>query len=291
MNTSESTKVTEHITTDYDEFFEELQTAVENDSLVLPSLPDVALKIREAAEDEDITTQEIADILGQDGALSVRLLKVVNSPLYPSRVAIDDLHMAVNRLGILLVRDLVTNLAMKQMYQPTSVMMEKQFRSAWSTSVNVAAICQMMAMSVGGFKKEQALLAGLIHNIGTLPILLMAEHDDYLFNDEAALSSLIMGLQGRVGSMILKKWDFSNDLVEVISECHNFNYDSKKETSLVDLVQVALLHGGFVEDEYMPNDFSLVPAFSKLDMDSDVNVIDIEENQEAISSAKQSLAH
>jgi len=272
-----------------DIFYNELKEAVENDSLTLPSLPEVALKIRETVESENSTTEEIANILSHDGAMSARLLKVVNSPLYRGRDPIDDLHMAVTRLGGQLVKDLVTNLVMKQMYQPTSVMMEKQFRQAWNTSVDVAAICQMMSGSIDGVKKEQALLAGLIHNIGSLPILLVAENDDYLFHDPVALSSLVMELQGRVGEMILKSWNFSDVLIEVVTQCHNFKYEEENSDKLVDLVQVTLLQGGFLTGDTVPEDWSAVPAFSRLGMDIEVNVVHIEENQEIIEDAKQSL--
>jgi HD-like signal output (HDOD) protein len=273
----------------HDKFFNELKDAVEEDRLLLPSLPEVALEIRAIVECENTTTEQIAEVLSQDSSLSARLLKVVNSPLYRTRNPVDDLHMAVTRMGTQKVRDLVINLAMKQMFQPTSEVMEKQFRSAWNTSVEVAAISQMMSASIDGIRKEQALLAGLIHNIGSLPILLLAENDDDLFNDSVALNSLIWELQGPVGAMILQSWNFSDDLVEVVSQCHNFAYDQNDGASLVDVVQVALLHGGFLADEHSPDSWSSVPAFSKLGMDAEVNVVQVEENQEMIDSARQSL--
>ncbi len=273
----------------HDEFFNELKQAVEEDKLVLPSLPEVALKIRDVVEDENSTAEQVADVLSQDGSLSARLLQVVNSPLYCTRNPIDDLHMAVTRMGSRLSRDIVINLAMKQMFQPTSVEMDKQFRGAWTASVGVAAICQMMSMTVAGVRKEQALLAGLIHNIGSLPILLLAENDDYLFHDSEALTSLIMDLQGRVGAMILKSWNFSDDLVEVVTQCHNFNYKHEGDANVVDLVQFSLLQSGFIADKYAPDDWSLIPAFAKLGVDVEVNVLEIDENQEMIDDAKQSL--
>ena len=215
-------------------FFNELKAEVEADRLVLPSLPEVALKIRDVVEDENTTIEEVVEILGQDGAMTARLLKVVNSPLYPSSMPIDDLHLAVTRLGMRLVRDLVMNLAMRQMYQPTSAIMERQFRKAWTTSVDVASIAQMMSMSViQGIRKEQALLAGLIHNIGLLPILLKAENDDALFEDEVALNALIQELQGPVGAMILQNWNFSVSLIDVVKESHNFNYHHEGPANLV----------------------------------------------------------
>jgi HD-like signal output (HDOD) protein len=265
-----------------DLFFNELKAAIDDDSLVLPSLPEVALKIRDAVESEDSTAEQVANALSQDASLSARLIQVVNSPLYRPRNPIDDLQMAITRLGLRLVRDLVMNLAMKQMFQSTSEVLDKKFRSVWSTSVDVAAISQMMSMTMSDISKEQALLAGLVHNIGTLPILMMAENDDDLFSDVVALNAVIDELQGSVGEMILKSWNFSDSLVEVVKHCNNFSYTGSGGDGLVNLVQVALLHGGFVSDQQLPDDLSKVPAFSRLGLDSEVNIIHIEGNRECI---------
>lgn len=279
------------MSTQTDEFFNELKQAVESDELVLPSLPEVALAIREAVESDDVTTEQISDILSQDSSMSARLLQVVNSPLYRTRNSIDDLHMAVTRMGVSLVRDLVTNLAMKQMFQPTSKVMEDRFRNVWNTSVNVAAFCQMMTMSVGvnGIRKERALLAGLIHNIGVLPILLLAEKDDDLFYDDAAMDSLIWELQGRVGAMILENWNFSEDLIELVSESHNFEYEHDGAANLVDLIQFTLLQGGHIVDDKAPEDWSVIPAFLKMGVDVEVNVLEVGDNQEVLDNARESL--
>ena len=272
-----------------DLFLNELKEAIDDDSLVLPSLPEVAFKIRDAVECEDSTAEQIATALSQDGSLSARLIQVVNSPLYRPRNPIDDLQMAVTRLGIRLVRDLVMNLAMKQMFQSTSAVLDKKFRSVWNTSVDVAAICHMMSVSMNDISKEQALLAGLVHNIGALPILMIAENDDDLFHDVEALNAIVSELQGPVGEMILKSWNFSDSLIEVVKLSHDFTYSDDSGANLVDLVQVSLLQGGFVTDQDVPEDWSQVPAFSKLGMDSEVNIIHIEGNKECIEDARQTL--
>jgi len=270
-----------------EQFFADLKKAVETDQLILPTLPEVALKIRESVESENTSAQQIAENLTQDASLSARLIQVANSPLYRTRNPIDDLQMAVTRLGIRLVRDLVISLAMKQIFQATSDVLDEQFRSSWNTAVEVAAICRMMATTVPGISSEQALLAGLVHNIGSLPILVMAEDDDDLFQDAEALSQIINELQGRVGELILKNWNFADHMIEVVRECHNFSYDHEGPATFVDLVQAALLQGGHADEESI--DWSNVPAFEKLGMDTEINVVDIEENKELIEDTKQSL--
>ncbi len=270
-------------------FFEELEKAVASDQLVLPTLPEVALKIREAVESDTSSAQQIAETLTQDASLSARLIQVANSPLYRSRNPIDDLQMAVTRLGIRMVKDLVISLAMKQIFQATSDVLDEHFRHVWNTAVEVAAICRMMATTVPGINPEQALLAGLIHNIGALPILVMAEDDDELFDDSAALDDMINTLQGRVGELILRHWNFPDHMIEVVKEANNFSYDHGGDANFVDLVQTSLLQGGHVDEAYAPEDWSQVPAFAKLGMDTEVNIIEIEENQEMIENTKQTL--
>ena len=270
-------------------FFEELEKAVATDQLVLPTLPEVALKIREAVESDNSSAQQIAETLTQDASLSARLIQVANSPLYRSRNPIDDLQMAVTRLGIRMVKDLVISLAMKQIFQATSDVLDTHFRNVWNTAVEVAAICRMMATTVPGINPEQALLAGLIHNIGALPILVMAEDDDELFDDSDALGDIINTLQGRVGVLILRHWNFPESMIEVVKEANNFSYDHEGEANFVDLVQTSLLQGGHVDDSIAPDDWDKVPAFAKLGMDTEVNIIEIEENQEMIENTKQTL--
>lgn len=274
-----------------EQFFAELKKSVETDRLILPTLPEVALKIRAAVEDENASAQKIADTLTQDASLSARLIQVANSPLYRSRNPIDNLQSAVTRMGMRLVRDLVVSLAMKQIYQATSDVLDVYFRKSWNNSVEVAAICRMLATTVQGINPEQALLAGLVHNIGSLPILVMAEDDDDLFQNPIALGEIIWALQGRVGAMILKNWGFPESMIEVARECHNFNYTRPGGApAFVDLVQVALLQGNLVPAEHQPPDLSKVPAFAMMGMNAEVNVIEIEANQQIIENTRATLA-
>ncbi len=274
------------MSTKSDQFYSELENAVKTDKLVLPTLPEVALKIRESVENDNTSAQQIAETLSQDASLSARLIQVSNSPLYRSRNPIEDLQMAVTRMGIRMVKDLVISLAMKQIFQATSDVLDEHFRKSWNTALEVAAISRMLATTIPGINPEQALLAGLIHNIGSLPILVMAEDDDELFNNEEALLEIIDELTSPVSVLILDTWNFGKAMTEVVRYSHDFTYDHEGNANLVDLVQMSLLQAGYGPTDL---DWSSVSAFEKLGMDSDVNVVEIEENKELIENTKQSL--
>ena len=66
----------------------------------LPSPPGVALRIIELAQDPDVVMATAADTIGLDAALSARMLRIANSPLYASRRRVDNLSQALTLLGL-----------------------------------------------------------------------------------------------------------------------------------------------------------------------------------------------
>jgi len=267
-------------------FYNNIISELENGSLVLPTLPEVALKVRDVVDDPNVTASGLAAIIVTDAALSARLLKVANSALYRGRVAVDSVQMAVSRLGLKMVRNLVTSLVMEQMFQATSNRLEKRLHELWTQSTEVAAISQVLAAKQAGIKTDEAMLAGLIHNIGVLPILLKAEEYPALLQDTEALDKIIESLNPRIGEAILKSWKFTDELVAVPAEYGNLNRNSANGPDLVDVVQVAVLQSHINTDKaHDPGSLDGVPSFAKLGIDTDVSVVELDEDSEEYAEA------
>lgn len=107
----------------------DLAAAIENDKLVLPTLPEVALQVREIAESEDSSIADLVKAISNDTALSARIIRVCNSPLFRGSRAIENLNMAVSRLGMAYTSNLAMGLAMEQMFQATSEMIDTRLRA------------------------------------------------------------------------------------------------------------------------------------------------------------------
>jgi HD-like signal output (HDOD) protein len=272
-----------------EQFLEHLQSEIRENKITLPTLPEVALKVRDAMESENVTAKEISDIVTTDAALSARLLQVANSPLYAGRVPIEQVQMAVTRMGIKVVRSLVINLAMKQMFQPTTDSMDKHLRALWSESVSVASLARALSQTVPHLEAEQAMLAGLIHNIGALPILTMAEGIPEFANDEERLDALLASLCPVVGKQILESWHFSDGMVAVPENCYDLSYDSGAQTNYVDVVIVARLQIPEVAAANASADWNNIPAFSKMGLEPEVAVIEIEGVAEEVEAAEDLL--
>lgn len=264
---------------------QELIKAIDNDDLVLPTLPEVALKVREAAENPDIGIPQISKVIGNDAALTARIIKVVNSPLLRTTKAITDLQMAVSRLGINYTCNLATGLAMEQMFQATSDVVDRKMREVWNKSTEIAGICHVLCKHYTRLMPDQATLAGLVHQIGVLPILTYAEDHNELLSDSISLNHVIEQIHPIIGDKILRTWDFPELIAMVPGQHLDFTRDSAK-VDYVDIVQVAILQSYLgSQHPYTQLDWSQIPAFSKLGLDPNQNMNDDEDLSAAMEAA------
>ena len=272
-----------------DKVQQELIQAIDNDDLVLPTLPEVALKVREAAEDPNIGTPQLSKVIGNDAALTARIIKVVNSPLLRTNKEITDLSMAINRLGINYTCNLATGLAMEQMFQATSDVVDRKMREVWNKSTEIAGICHVLCKQFPRLLPGQATLAGLVHMIGALPILTYAEDHNELLSDSISLNHVIEQIHPIIGDKILRTWEFPEQIAMVPSQYLDFSRDSAK-VDYVDIVQVATLQSYIgTEHPYTKLDWSQIPAFAKLGLDPSQDIHEDEDLNAAMEAAMSML--
>ncbi|MCF6281101.1 MAG: HDOD domain-containing protein [Candidatus Polarisedimenticolaceae bacterium] len=239
-----------------------------NERLYLPSLPDVAVKIGKALEDESTDAERIAKIIQTDVAMTAKIIHVANSAMYSVRSPADSCTAAVVRLGVHTTHRLVLSFALRELFRTKSGILKKHMKLLWAHSLQVSAISYVLAKMTGQFNPEHAMLAGLLHDIGEVAILTYAEKFPEAANDEAQMEQILMDMRGPVGSMILRSWDFSEDLIQVTEEAENWHRDIPDGPDYADLVNIAQLHCfiGTPRMHEMPM-LDQVPAFHKLSLD------------------------
>lgn len=258
---------------------------LENDRLPLPTLPEVAIKVRETVDDENATIRDICDIIITDAALSARIIQVANSALYRGISSADNVHNAVTRMGLNTVRNLATSLVMKQLFQATNPVVDKYLRRSWKLSTDIAALSAVLAKTYTSLPSDNALLAGLTHSIGISPILVKAESDPGLLNDPQKLHNLILGLYPAVGAAILKNWGFTADMVIVPEQHLNITRVHDGAPDYTDIVQIALVETVSGTDHPLADvNISDVPAFHIIGME-DMEEIDMSGGVEEVKAA------
>ena len=271
-----------------EEFLQSIKSDLEDETLILPSFPEVAIKAREAANNENTTAEELAAIISTDAALSARLLKVANSPLFRARNKIENIQIAITRMGSRIIRNLIMSITVEQMFNTRSKLLSERFKNAWQHSIQVAAFSRVLAASTPNLDPEQAMLAGLFHDIGVLPILMAAENNPSLLADTQALDALIEDLHTEVGRLIVEHWDLPDNLTEVVWEHENLSRDHQENADYSDIVLVANLQTPS-KDNHSNNtaDWSTIPAFTKLGLNHEVEVIEIEGVAEQIEVVEE----
>lgn len=247
-----------------DQVRQDLFKAIESDSIVLPTLPEVALEVREAASDPDISLGKLASIIEQDSSIATRILRVSNSSLLRGSEPIQDVKSAIGRIGLAYTSTLVTTMAMQQIFLSTKESLNNRMRSIWVHSTDVAAISHTLAKGQRHLKPELATLAGVVHQVGALPILAYAVGRGFLRDHPELLDEALIALTPEVGTLILESWGFSSAIVMVPTAHLQFDREIERP-DYADLVTVANLHSYAGTDHPLAAvDWADVTAFERL---------------------------
>ncbi len=256
---------------------------INNNRINLPTLPEVAFKVRQVIEDPESSAAKIAITIGSDPVLSTKLLQVANSPLYRASSPIENLQNAIARLGQTVVRNIVTSMVMQQIYQKgVNPKVDKHLKQLWMHSTKVAAISHVLARRFTKLKPDQAMLAGLIHDIGAIPVYTEAPNIPEL-DDEEVLQRVVAKIHNLVGSTILDDWNFPQELIDVVSNHEDLNYDSGEKVDYVDIVTVAnILSYIGTQHPLTKTEWTEIPAFKKLGLSPEESIATMEEAQEEV---------
>jgi putative nucleotidyltransferase with HDIG domain len=276
-----------------EQFWQDLVKDIRANRLVLPALPDIALRTRKLLDNPQATSTQIARVISTDVVLTTRLLRLVNSPLYRARHPIDDVRTAVTRLGSVNVRSMVTSLAMEQIYQNklASPFKKRYLVRNWEHGILVAALSYVISDCYTGLDPDEAMLAGLIHDIGKLPIIEYSELLSDFNENERQLDHLLDVLHPRVGALVLRAWKFPPELVAVAAEHENLDRAPESDADFTDVVIVAnlLSHVG-TSHPHTRLDWSSIPAFERLALTPEESIDVMKNAREQIHEIKRLLA-
>lgn len=148
----------------------------------LPTLPKVAVDLLRLTESEETSCADVAVLIAQDVALSVRILRVANSSFYGVRENVTTISQAVSLLGLNAVRSLVLSFSFLGMdgYSHTYF----DFKKFWQRSVVAAIAAKLILEHVEGSETEEILVSGLLQNLGEFILALILPEEYKQVYDE-----------------------------------------------------------------------------------------------------------
>lgn len=276
--------VSEHLK--HNIFFNKFYENLMQGDIKTPNLPNIALKFNQAIQ-QGSDIKEITKIINLDPVIAAKLIQVVNSPIYRLPHPITNSFDAINRLGLQTTRNLVTAFSMKNLIKCEKPLIKKHIQDGWMQSIKVSSISCILAQLTKKVDPNEALLAGLLHNIGALPILVFADSLPEGSYQSTDIELCVNEMQGQIGTIILEKWGFPDKLKQIPLQSTNWFGDNGKDLSLNDIVLLAKYHHllNSFSDTKLPL-ISTLPVFQKLNnqqLTPEMSLQVIQDSQQQIS--------
>ncbi|RDV28057.1 HDOD domain-containing protein [Alteromonas aestuariivivens] len=227
---------------------------INNDTLVLPTLPAIALKVRKAADNPDVNLNEMGDVIGQDPSLSARMIKIANSAYMGRSVKVNSIGQAATRIGLRQIKNISTALAMEQLFVSKNELVIQYMKREWENTVNVVANSMAALQMFKQRTKNRDLsldtmtLSALIHNIGVLPILTEAQRHEEVFANPTFLEVAIDKVSGKLGGVIMREWGFGDAFVNIAENWRNLAV-LPQSLSYVDFVRIGAALSGRMDHQ------------------------------------------
>ncbi len=247
----------------------EITSLFKSKSVTLPSLPEIALYINAALDKEDMSVKRLAKIIQMDPVIAARLVQVANSALYGGSENNDSIQNAVSKIGLEGVRAIVMGVVLRDLFMPNTEIVIRSMARFYEHSIRIGVICYEFAKRIRGFDPDRAFLAGILHDIGIVPILVVADTHTELAHKASNLEAVLSQLKSYIGGMVLQQWDFDQEYQEIARHAYDWKRNVEK-ADYCDLVQVALLHSHLLAGEKITGPaLPDLSAFKRLGLDQD----------------------
>ncbi|QPJ62557.1 MAG: HDOD domain-containing protein [Candidatus Nitronauta litoralis] len=204
------------------------------DSLVennpkISSLPEIFYLINEVISDPDSSFGDVAQVISNDTSLSLRLLKIVNSPFFNFPQKIDTITHAISIVGTEQLRDLA--LATSVLTRFNGINDPKiDMNSFWRHSLGCGVTARVLALQCRQPNAERFFLMGMVHDVGRLILFEnLSDKASQLLNRESPEEPTLVDREkdmlgfhhGDIGGALCRAWNLPTLLEQVITHHHH----------------------------------------------------------------------
>lgn len=224
-------------------FVKGLAAELSQGEVELPSVPDVVVSLQRALSDDAVSNDVVVRVIGSEPMLVARLMTMANSvALNPSSRRIADLRTAVARVGFNIVRSAALSFAVEQLRKASEYRhLEGQLDALWKNSVQIAALCHVIARRFSSLNGDTALLAGLMHNVGRIYILTRSSRFPALGADPLTYKSIERDWHANVAKALLENWKVAEEIVDAVGGYEDMDREARGPVTLTDVLSLATM--------------------------------------------------
>jgi putative nucleotidyltransferase with HDIG domain len=227
----------------------------------LPSAPQILQEAIQLTSDIDSNIKKVARTIAADQSISAKVVRMSNSPMFARAKRVSTLDEAISVLGFTQLKSIIITASTFQMFEAGA-----NFDLAtklWHHSLSTAIGSRIIAERLTSLNKDEAYLAGLLHDIGKLVFLkttpnVYARLIQMVKQEKTALSIEEQREFGfdhtDLGAALLTKWAIPADITSAAADHHRFRLSEVPSAEqLVRVVMLADAVSGYIgADFYEP---------------------------------------
>jgi HD-like signal output (HDOD) protein len=235
----------------------------------LPGIPEVALRVQRALNDEDANIDVVVRAVNAEPTLALQIMRMANSAALSAGAArVQDVRAAVLRVGTQMVRAAALAFLVNQLKNSGELLpLRERLNALWCQGVAVGVTGRVLAARVPGIAPDAALLAGLLHVIGRLYILTRLSRLPALLEEPQAVEKILADWSGNVGKALLENWQMPEEYGEAVANYDNRQRDNRGPIDLTDLLGAAWQLAAALPAAGEAPDEALVAAIQRRDED------------------------
>ncbi len=269
----------------------------------LPSISPMANKLLTLIGDDEVTINQLADIIRQDASLGARIIGLANSAYFGQSEPITSIEDAIFKaLGLRLTQNMTLGIALAGPFKSQVQCKAFDLNRFWLNAVLTASLAQSFCKLLQNehlIDKDTAYLAGLLHEFGLLPLVyLFPEQMDSLFtsyNGDEYLHEILQREldtdQHEVGACLAAKWKVPAAIIDVIAHYSHPEYCGENQLLLILIRFCSHWAAQYMENkpwDELPEDTDTLLEFSGIEH---AQVLKLLKQQYVKSEALRSMAN
>ncbi len=270
---------------------EDIASDLSSDEITFPTFLDITFQVRTALKDPNLNVEQLAKLVGAEPLMSTKIIRMANSvAMNPSGREIADVKTAILRVGMEAVRTVSFAVAMEQLLKSKQMQpFEGISKRLWVHTSHVAALCRVLARKIAKINGDEAMFAGLVHDLGVFYLMSRAANFPDLVADKVELHALLVGWHDNIGHALLSALG-SPEVVLLAVQEHETDREIAELKSLSDVLyvanKIANRSSGWRDPELDGEvDTSMLDEMFDADMLAEI----IEESEEEVQSLKAAL--
>jgi len=199
---------------------EDIARDLSGNEITFPTFLDITFQVRAALKDPNLSVEQLSKLVGAEPLMSAKIIRMANSvALNPSGREIADVKSAIVRVGMEAVRTVSFAVAMEQLLKSKQMQpFEEISHRLWEHTSHVAALCRVLARRVAKINGDEAMFAGLVHDLGVFYLMSRAANFPELANDKVELHALLVGWHDNIGHALLSAMGLPESVLEAVRD-------------------------------------------------------------------------